>query len=163
MKKRLWLPLLCLVLTGCQEAEKPETALAAGTGHRSGAEAFVRFCVAEYPALTDQDMPRHGGGPGGHHRPLRPGRGRGLGRHGPGAGRGSLRPIPAAAGEYHPWSRRTDTTMREIVTDEAAYFFAGERTAEEDRSPDPAAGEPVPAGAAGGAVEACIAEPGAGL
>ena len=25
----------------------------------------------------------------------------------------------------------TDTTMREIVTDEAAYFFAGERTAEE--------------------------------
>ena len=26
MKKWLWLPLLCLVLTGCQEAEKPETA-----------------------------------------------------------------------------------------------------------------------------------------
>ena len=104
--------------------------IAAGTGHRTGAEAFVRFCVEEYPALTDQDMP---------------------------ATAADLEAIidRCARGEAVDWDgtalvldeaaydqfrqllenttvvAETDTTMREIVTDEAAYFFAGERTAEE--------------------------------
>ena len=73
---------------------------AAGTGHRSGAEAFVRFCVAEYPSLTDQDMP---------------------------ATAADLEAIidRCARGEAVDW----DGTA--LVLDEAAYFFAGEKTEEE--------------------------------
>lgn len=104
--------------------------IAAGTGHRSGAEAFVRFCLEEYPSLMDEDIP---------------------------ATAADLEAIidRCIRGEAVDWDgtalvldeaayaqfrqllenttvvAETDTTMRDIVTEEAAYFFAGEKTVEE--------------------------------
>ena len=104
--------------------------IAADTDHRTGAEAFVRFCVAEYPSLMEQDIP---------------------------ATVADLEAIidRCSRGEVVDWDGTpqvldeaaldqfrqllenttvvadTDATLRELVTDEAAYFFAGERTVEE--------------------------------
>lgn len=104
--------------------------IAADTDHQAGAEAFVRFCVAEYPSLMEQDIP---------------------------ATAADMEAIidRCIRGEVADWdgtprvldeaaydqfrqllenttvAADTDTTLREIVTDEAAYFFAGEKTAEE--------------------------------
>lgn len=104
--------------------------IAADTDHRTGAEAFVRFCVAEYPSLINEDIP---------------------------ATAADLEAIldRCIQGEIVDWDGAprvldeaaydqflqllenttvvadTDATLRELVTDEAAYFFAGERTVEE--------------------------------